>query len=142
MRLLLDTHVLLWALSAPQRLAKSARSEIENPANDVMFSAASIWQIAIKCALPSGDFRVTPAEIMAAAIESGLKGASSTVYRRGPRCHTARPSPRPVCSTADRASCHRTGDALHGRPATRSLFGIGSSHSIAARAGSAMQRQT
>ena len=73
MRLLLDTHVLLWALSAPKHLSKKARSEIENPANDVMFSAASIWEIAIKWALKRNDFRVTPNEIVAAAIESGLR---------------------------------------------------------------------
>jgi PIN domain nuclease of toxin-antitoxin system len=73
MRLLLDTHVLLWALSAPKYLSKKARSEIENPGNDVMFSAASIWEIAIKCALKRSDFRVTPGEILAAAIESGFR---------------------------------------------------------------------
>ena len=73
MRLLLDTHVLLWALSAPKHLSKKARSEIENRANDVMFSAASIWEIAIKWTLKRSDFRVTPNEILAAAIESGLR---------------------------------------------------------------------
>lgn len=73
MRLLLDTHVLLWALSAPKRLAKKARTEIEDPGNDVMFSAASIWEIAIKWALKRNDFAVTPGKILAAAIESGLK---------------------------------------------------------------------
>jgi PIN domain nuclease of toxin-antitoxin system len=72
-RLLLDTHVLLWALSAPKHLSKKERSEIENPANDVMFSAASIWEIAIKWALKRSDFGVTPDEILAAAIESGLR---------------------------------------------------------------------
>ena len=96
MRLLLDTHVLLWALSAPEHLSKNARSEIENPANDVMFSAASIWEIAIKWALRRSDFRVTPDEILAAAIESGLRELAGTVDRRSPCCHTAHPSPRPV----------------------------------------------
>lgn len=42
MRLLLDTHVLLWALLAPKQLAKEARRAIEDPDNEVMFSAASI----------------------------------------------------------------------------------------------------
>jgi len=73
MRLLLDTHVLLWALSTPKHLSKKVRSEIENPANDVMFSAASIWEIAIKWTLKRSDFRVTPGEILAAAIESGFR---------------------------------------------------------------------
>lgn len=72
MRLLLDTHVLLWALIAPKQLGKEARRAIENPDNDVMFSAASIWEIAIKSTLRRRDFRVAPGEILAAAIESGL----------------------------------------------------------------------
>ena len=72
MRLLLDTHVLLWALSAPKRLGKEARAAIEDPDNEVMFSAASIWEIAIKSALRKGDFVVTPDEIVAAAVASGL----------------------------------------------------------------------
>jgi PIN domain nuclease of toxin-antitoxin system len=71
-RLLLDTHVLLWALSAPKKLGKKARAAIEDPHNDVMFSAATIWEIAIKSALSKGDFGVTPNEILAAAMETGL----------------------------------------------------------------------
>jgi PIN domain nuclease of toxin-antitoxin system len=72
MRLLLDTHVLLWALSSPERLGKKVQSAIEDPSNDVMFSAASIWEIAIKWALKRLDFTITPDQILAAAIESGF----------------------------------------------------------------------
>jgi PIN domain nuclease of toxin-antitoxin system len=72
MRLLLDTHVLLWALSSPKQLGKNARAAIEDPANDVLFSAVSIWEIAIKAALKRRDFQVTPEEIVAAALESGF----------------------------------------------------------------------
>ena len=72
MRVLLDTHVLLWALIAPKRLGKDARVAIESPDNDVLFSAASIWEIAIKSALKRMDFRVAPDTIVAAAIESGF----------------------------------------------------------------------
>ena len=71
MRLLLDTHVLLWALSTPKHLSKKVRSEIENPANDVMFSAASIWEIAIKWTLKSG-FRELPVRSTAAAHVAAL----------------------------------------------------------------------
>ena len=46
MKLLLDTQVLLWALAAPRRLPKSV--QIELAVADVHFSAASIWEIAIK----------------------------------------------------------------------------------------------
>ena len=72
MRVLLDTHVLLWALIAPKRLGKEARAAIESPDNDVLFSAASIWEIAIKSALKRTDFHVAPDAIVAAAIESGF----------------------------------------------------------------------
>ena len=48
MRLLLDTHTLLWWLSEPARLSKDAYASIENQANEVFLSAASVWEIAIK----------------------------------------------------------------------------------------------
>ena len=43
MRLLLDTHVLLWAVGEPARLNAETRSLLEETANEVLFSAASIW---------------------------------------------------------------------------------------------------
>ncbi|MEO8649773.1 MAG: type II toxin-antitoxin system VapC family toxin [Acidobacteriota bacterium] len=48
MRLLLDTHTFLWALSAPSKLPKNARTEIESRSNEVFVSAISFWEIAIK----------------------------------------------------------------------------------------------
>ena len=48
MTLLLDSHVLLWSLHAPNKLVPAARRAIEDGANVVFFSAASIWEIAIK----------------------------------------------------------------------------------------------
>lgn len=48
MKLLLDTHVWLWWNSDPERLAPSARKQIENPRNAVFLSAASVWEMAIK----------------------------------------------------------------------------------------------
>ncbi len=72
MRVLLDTHVLLWALITPKRLGKEARTALESPDNDILFSAASIWEIAIKSALKRSDFRIAPEVIAAAAIESGF----------------------------------------------------------------------
>jgi PIN domain nuclease of toxin-antitoxin system len=50
-RLLLDTHALLWAVDNPARLASTARSEITNPANSRFVSAVTIWEIAIKAGL-------------------------------------------------------------------------------------------
>ena len=51
MNLLLDTHALLWSAEAPARLSAKARSELENAANDLFFSAASSWEIAIELSL-------------------------------------------------------------------------------------------
>jgi PIN domain nuclease of toxin-antitoxin system len=46
MKLLLDTHLLLWA-GHPRRLSKRARTLTDNPDNELLFSAASLW-VAIK----------------------------------------------------------------------------------------------
>jgi PIN domain nuclease of toxin-antitoxin system len=48
MRLLVDTHILLWALGEPGRLGHATRTQLESAENEVFFSAASIWEIAIK----------------------------------------------------------------------------------------------
>jgi len=50
-RLLLDTHVLLWWLSDHRKLAKNARDIIANPDNEVLVSSASAWEVSIKAAL-------------------------------------------------------------------------------------------
>jgi PIN domain nuclease of toxin-antitoxin system len=67
MRLLLDTHILLWALREPERLGAAVRDVIEDPTNEVLFSAASIWEVAIKARLRRHDFDAKPEEIARAA---------------------------------------------------------------------------
>ena len=63
MRLLLDTHVALWAISDHPNLPAKAREVIADPANVVTVSVASIWEISIKRALARGKpaGRHTPA---------------------------------------------------------------------------------
>src|SRR5207244_12653755 len=51
MRLLLDTHSFLWFISGDSKLSPSARAAIEEPTNEVMFSPASAWEMAIKMSL-------------------------------------------------------------------------------------------
>jgi PIN domain nuclease of toxin-antitoxin system len=58
MKLLLDTHLLLWAAGQPDRLPATARSLIDDPANEPLFSAASLWEVAIKRGLGRADFHV------------------------------------------------------------------------------------
>ncbi len=72
MRLLLDTHVLIWALVEPERLAAKVRAELEDPANEVLFSAASVWEMAIKSALGRADFRVSPETLVRGAQATGF----------------------------------------------------------------------
>ncbi|MDO8345794.1 MAG: type II toxin-antitoxin system VapC family toxin [Cellvibrio sp.] len=56
MKLLLDTHLLLWLAATPKKLSKKARTLIEDQYNELFFSAASIWEIAIKQTLGREDF--------------------------------------------------------------------------------------
>jgi PIN domain nuclease of toxin-antitoxin system len=69
MRLLLDTHIFLWAASNDKRLTKEARSTIRS-AQKVYVSAASIWEISIKAAL--GKIDADPAELIAAIDGAGF----------------------------------------------------------------------
>lgn len=48
MNLLLDSHALLWALAAPEKLSVAASREIANPSNLVYFSPASVWELELK----------------------------------------------------------------------------------------------
>jgi PIN domain nuclease of toxin-antitoxin system len=58
MKLLLDSHLLLWAAGAPDRLSAEARILLDDSANELLFSAASLWEVAIKQGLGRADFQV------------------------------------------------------------------------------------
>ncbi|HCC55258.1 MAG TPA: PIN domain nuclease [Desulfobulbaceae bacterium] len=58
MKLLLDTHLLLWAAGSPGQLSVTARDLMEDPQNELLFSAASLWEIVIKHSLGRADFQV------------------------------------------------------------------------------------
>lgn len=68
--LLLDTHALLWWLSEDDRLPTSMREELENPANDVMASAVSAWEISIKTKIGK---LTAPVGLMASVEQTGLR---------------------------------------------------------------------
>ena len=68
MRLILDTHILLWSFYRPELLKASVTEMIQNPDNVVLFSPVSIWEIAIKAALKRPDFDVDP-ELMLSLME-------------------------------------------------------------------------
>ncbi len=73
MRLLVDTHVLLWIQFEPKKLPAPILKALSSSGNEVFFSAASIWEIAIKAQLKRTHFQVQPDHIAEAAMESGLR---------------------------------------------------------------------
>src|SRR6476660_1132487 len=71
MKLLLDTHLLLWAAGEPRRLSKQARTLIDNPDNELLFSSASLWEVAIKRGLGRADFRVDARLLRRGLLDNG-----------------------------------------------------------------------
>jgi PIN domain nuclease of toxin-antitoxin system len=72
MRLLVDTHLLLWAAARSRRLPKLARRLLEDSAHEVYFSAASLWEIVIKTTLRRAEFKVDVALLRSALAEMGF----------------------------------------------------------------------
>jgi PIN domain nuclease of toxin-antitoxin system len=70
-KLLLDTHLLLWAANEPKRLPKAARILIEDLNNELFFSAASLWEIAIKGCLGREDFCVDARLLRRGLLDNG-----------------------------------------------------------------------
>ena len=71
MRLLLDTHLLVWAMGSPERLPAGLAPMLEDPRNTPVFSVASLWELVIKQALGRPDFRVEPALLRRALLDGG-----------------------------------------------------------------------
>lgn len=73
MRILLDTQVWLWMLAAPDRLSPRARALLVDPAHQLLFSAASAWEIAIKHALGKLTlFAAPPVAVPELMLRSGV----------------------------------------------------------------------
>jgi PIN domain nuclease of toxin-antitoxin system len=71
MRLLLDTHLLVWAMGSPERLSAALAAMLQDPANTPVFSVASLWELVIKQGLGKPDFRVEPALLRRALLDGG-----------------------------------------------------------------------
>jgi PIN domain nuclease of toxin-antitoxin system len=87
-RILLDTHLLLWAVAEPRKLPPAARKRIEEA--EVFVSAASIWEVSIKAAL--GKLAADPAELLAEIEPAGFRllpvtGEHAAAVARLPRVH-------------------------------------------------------
>jgi PIN domain nuclease of toxin-antitoxin system len=70
-KLLLDTQLLLWAAGQPEQLSPAARKLLDEPENELVFSAASLWEIAIKSALGREDFQVEPRVLRRGLLDNG-----------------------------------------------------------------------
>ena len=73
MKLLLDTHVLLWAAGLPGQLTPSTREMLDSEDNELLFSVASLWEIAIKRGLGRPDFRVDPGLLRRGLLDNGYQ---------------------------------------------------------------------
>ena len=71
MKLLLDTHLLLWAAGEPSRLSRTARSLLDDPDHELLFSGASLWEVSIKRALGRKDFSVDPRLLRRGLLDNG-----------------------------------------------------------------------
>ena len=92
MKLLLDTQLLLWAAGTPARLPAAARSLLEDPQKEPIFSSASLWEVAIKHALGRGDFRVDARRLRRGLLDNGyselpITSAHAVALDSLPRIH-------------------------------------------------------
>lgn len=72
MRLLLDTHILIWVSLTPERLSTAFLAEMQAPTTLPMFSIASLWEVAIKAGLRRHDFGVDAALLRRGLLDNGF----------------------------------------------------------------------
>jgi PIN domain nuclease of toxin-antitoxin system len=71
-KLLLDTHVLIWAMGEPDRLGPALRDVLEDPQHTLCFSVASLWELVIKAALGREGFQVQPSVLRRTLLDGGF----------------------------------------------------------------------
>ena len=92
MRLLLDTHILLWTIAESRRLSSAARALIGKPDNELTFSSASLWEVAIKAERGRDDFRIDVSSLRRSLFdneygEPPITGAHAVALGRLPPLH-------------------------------------------------------
>lgn len=73
MNFLVDTHLILWAASSPEKLPTAARQRLDDLENGLWFSPASLWEIVIKRRLGRPDFVVDPRRLRRGLIDNGWR---------------------------------------------------------------------
>lgn len=71
MRLLVDTHILIWQAQDSNRMTEQTRDVLQNPRNELVFSVVSLWEIAVKNGKSRGEFAVDPLALRTGLIEFG-----------------------------------------------------------------------
>jgi PIN domain nuclease of toxin-antitoxin system len=79
LRLLLDTHIALWALADSPRLSPKARALLDDPDNECWVSSASAWELAIKVKLGKHRMKYSLAELEDAIAEAGFQALPVTI---------------------------------------------------------------
>jgi PIN domain nuclease of toxin-antitoxin system len=78
MKLLLDTHLLIWSSWTPQKVSAVGHNLINNSDNDLFFSAANLWEITIKQSLKKQDFQVDARLLRRGLLDNGYNELSVT----------------------------------------------------------------
>ena len=92
MKLLVDTHLLLWSASSPARISRKTRALLNDPNNELFFSAASLWEISIKNTLGRDDFSVDNGLLRRGLLDNGwqelaIDGGHAIAVERLPALH-------------------------------------------------------
>lgn len=87
MHLLLDTHVLLWAAGEPEHLSGEANELLSVPEHVLWFSAASIWEVAIKSGLGRADFQADAHLLRRGLVENGYRELAITAQHAAAVAH-------------------------------------------------------
>ncbi len=73
MKVLLDTHLLLWLAIDSDQISRQARDIVEDESNDLVFSTASIWEIAIKASLKRAELAIDPRILRRELLDNGYE---------------------------------------------------------------------
>ena len=79
MKLLLDTHIVIWAIMDDPRLTKTARAFIDENADECFFSAASVWEASIKNSVPKRTLGISGENFTKEAMKMGMRNMDVTI---------------------------------------------------------------
>lgn len=94
MRALLDTHVLLWMMTDESRLSPAARAVVDDPENELLLSAASVWEMAIKVQIGKLALDMDLDTFVREAVETGAVDELPILVRHAVRVEALPPHHR------------------------------------------------